>query len=95
VAGGGIEVELRRTSGQPIRDDEELTVAALDTLVQRGVLGSAVNGAAIDVPADAPGLRELSKIGSVAAADISPPRISGRPAMGVRRAESSGFGATQ
>ena len=56
---GGIEVELRRASGQLIRDDEALTVAALDTLVQRGVLAPAVNGAAIDVPADAPVMREL------------------------------------
>ncbi|MEO8466640.1 MAG: 5'-nucleotidase C-terminal domain-containing protein [Gammaproteobacteria bacterium] len=56
---GRLEVELRRPSGQPIRPDEELTVAALDTLVQRGTLAPGVNGAAIDVPADAPVMREL------------------------------------
>jgi 5'-nucleotidase len=56
---GGLDVELRRPSGQPIRLDEELTVAALDTLVQRGVLAAAVNATAIDVPADAPVMREL------------------------------------
>ena len=52
-------VELRRPSGKPIRPDEELTVAALDTLVQRGALAAAVNGATVDVPADAPVMREL------------------------------------
>jgi 5'-nucleotidase len=57
-ADGRLDVELRRPNGRPIRADEELTVAALDTLVQRGVLASAVNGAAIDVPADAPVMRE-------------------------------------
>jgi 5'-nucleotidase len=56
---GEVDVELRRPSGQPIRPDEELTVAAIDMLVQRGVLAAAVNGAAIDVPADAPVMREL------------------------------------
>ncbi len=56
---GKVDVELRRPSGQPIRPDEELTVAALDTLVQRGILATAVNGAAIDVPADAPVMREM------------------------------------
>jgi len=56
---GRLDVELRRPSGQPIRPDEELTVAALDMLVQRGVLATAANGAAIDVPADAPVMREL------------------------------------
>ena len=56
---GRLDVELRRANGQPIGADEELTVAALDTLVQRGILAPAVNGAAIDVPADAPVMREL------------------------------------
>jgi 5'-nucleotidase len=56
---GRLDVELRRPSGQAIRPDEELTVAALDTLLQRGVLAAAVNGGAIDVPADAPVMREL------------------------------------
>jgi len=56
---GRLDIELRRPSGQLIRPDEELTVAALDMLVQRGVLAAAVNGAAIDVPADAPVMREL------------------------------------
>ncbi len=55
----GLDVELRRPNGQTIRADEELSVAALDTLVQRGVLAPAVNGAAIDVPANAPVMREL------------------------------------
>ena len=56
---GKLDIELRRPGGQPIRADEELTVAALDTLVQRGTLAPAVNGAAMDVPADAPVMREL------------------------------------
>jgi 5'-nucleotidase len=56
---GKLDIELRRPGGQPIRVDEELTVAALDTLVQRGTLAPAVNGAAMDVPADAPVMREL------------------------------------
>ena len=55
----GLELELRRASGEPIGDDERLRVAALDTLVQRGTLASAVDGAAIDVPADAPVMREV------------------------------------
>ena len=56
---GAIDVDLRRASGEPIANDDELTVAALDTLVQRGILAPAVDGAAIDVPADAPVMREL------------------------------------
>ena len=56
---GRLDVELRRPSGEPIHPGEELTVAALDTLVQRGTLAPAVNGATIDVPADAPVMREL------------------------------------
>ena len=72
---GTLDVELRRPNGQPIRADEELTVAALDTLVQRGILAPAVNGAAIDVPADAPVMRELvedwlRRQGHLAAADF-------------------------
>jgi hypothetical protein len=57
--GGSLDVELRRANGQPIRDDEKLVVAALDTLLQRGLLAPAVNGAALDIPADAPVMREL------------------------------------
>ena len=56
---GRLDVELRRTNGQPIRADEELSVAALDTLVQRGILAPAIDGARIDVPADTPVMREL------------------------------------
>jgi 5'-nucleotidase len=56
---GRVDVELRRPTGEPIRPDEELTVAALDTLVQRGALAAAVNSTAVDVPADAPVMREL------------------------------------
>jgi 5'-nucleotidase len=56
---GKLDVELRRPSGEAIRPDEELVVAALDTLVQRGILAPAIDGARIDVPADAPVMREL------------------------------------
>jgi 5'-nucleotidase len=76
---GRLDVELRRPSGQPIRADEELTVAALDTLVQRGVLAPAVDSAtAIDVPADAPVMRELvegwlRRRGRLAAAEFLTP----------------------
>ncbi len=55
----GPDVELRWASGAPIDSDEQLTVAAIDSLVQRGAFGAAVGGAAIDVPEDAPVLREL------------------------------------
>ncbi len=56
---GTLDVLLQRTGGRPIRDDEKLVVAALDTLLQRGLLAPAVNGAALDVPADAPVMREV------------------------------------
>ena len=56
---GRLDVELHRKNGQPIRADEELSVAALDTLVQRGILAPAIDGARIDVPPDAPVMREL------------------------------------
>jgi 5'-nucleotidase len=58
-ANGQLDLDLRRSSGQPIGAEEVLQVAALDTLLQRGLLAPAVNGAALDVPADAPVMREV------------------------------------
>jgi 5'-nucleotidase len=56
---GRPDVEVRRASGAPIDADEQLTVAAIDSLVQRGAFGAAMDGAAIDVPQNAPVMREL------------------------------------
>ncbi|HVY63312.1 MAG TPA: 5'-nucleotidase C-terminal domain-containing protein [Gammaproteobacteria bacterium] len=55
----GLDVELRRPSGRLVGADERLSVAVLESLVQRGTFAPAIDGANVDVPQDAPVMREM------------------------------------
>jgi 5'-nucleotidase len=55
----GLAVELFRSNGAPIRSDEELVVAAMDSLVLGPLFAPIRRGEAARVPEDAPVMREL------------------------------------
>ena len=55
----GIHVGLSRAPGQPIADDELLTVVTTDTLASGSVFGPALSPRRVRVPVDAPVAREV------------------------------------
>jgi len=55
----GLRVCLFRTSGQPITDDEHLTVVTTDTLATGSVFGPAISPRRVRVPEDSPIAREV------------------------------------
>jgi len=57
-ANGELAADLARPGGEPIRADEELRVTTMESLVQRGLFAPSIRGP-VEVPADAPVMREL------------------------------------